>query len=179
MILPLVTCYFMCKRGWVGLQHLHILSAKGIFQGKKVEAFNALVKDFLDQTLDSILQPKVLACFRQAQSRGEYTALLSNSPGFIVQQIAGRLGFDRFAGTEYLVRDGKFCAQILKSMEGPNKAAFVEAELQRLKLTKERAAAYSDSILDAAFLESAGSPVAVNPDKKLMVYAQARGWVVL
>lgn len=134
-----------------------------------------LVKDFLDQTLSDILDPTVLGYFHEAKARGEYTALLSNSPSFIVQSIADRLGFDRCAGTEYVVHNGKFCAKILKSMEGSDKALIVSAELQRLHLKKEDATGYSDSILDLPFLLSVGNPIIVNPDKKLMEYAQKHG----
>src|SRR5438552_3125234 len=42
-----------------------------------------------------------------------------------------------------------------------------------------RCHAYSDSVNDLPMLELVGNPVAMNPDRKLLVIARKRGWQVL
>lgn len=175
---PLFISYLLCKRGWIGLQHLHIQAAKTLFQGKELIFIESLVGDFLDQ-INEMLQPEIWAHFREAKAAGYYTALLSNSPCFLVKEIARRLGFDTAKGTEYATNNGKICPEITRHMEGAEKAEFVAAELLRLGLKREDAMAYSDSFLDLPFLESVGIPIAVNPDKKLLKHAKNRGWRVI
>ncbi len=61
---------------------------------------------------------------------------------------------------------------------GQGKLARAEALAQALGADLSRAIFYSDSITDLPLLERVGEAVAVNPDKKLLREARARGWRV-
>src|SRR5205807_1316379 len=81
------------------------------------------------------------------------------------------LGFDGALGTVCEVRDGVYTGRALRSMHAENKAAAV----RELGFDLDECTAYSDSHTDLPLLEAVGTPVAVNPDRRLRAVAAQRG----
>ena len=76
-------------------------------------------------------------------------------------------------------KDGVFTGRLVGDiLHGPGKKHAVAALAALQQLDLEKCTAYSDSINDLPMLEMVGSPVAVNPDRKLRRYAEERGWTV-
>jgi len=131
---------------------------------------------FVDLYIGEMVYFPAFERLRRAQHMGHYTCILSNSPSFLVRFIAVKFGVDGYRSSEYGVdKDQRLC-QILKILQGEDKARSVEELLSGLNIQKEVSIAYSDSYLDLPFLLSAGTAVAVNPDRKLTRIAQKMGW---
>ena len=97
----------------------------------------------------------------------------------IVEAIAGDLGFDGALGTVCEVSDGVYTGRSLRAMHGEAKADAVRELARREEIDLPASTAYSDSTADLPFLEAVGTPVAVNPDRRLRRTARERRWEVL
>lgn len=101
--------------------------------------------------------------------------MLSSSPDFLVQEIARRLQFDRWQGTEYAVdKDGNLC-HIATLIEGRAKLQWA----QKGSFQAHQIVALSDSWEDILLLKWVGKAVAVNPDRRLRMMAKEKGWEIL
>ena len=116
---------------------------------------------------------------RRAQHQGHYTVILSNGPSFIVGPIAEYLGVNEWYSSHYDVDDkGNFSA-VRFVLLGEGKATCMDELAGRLETSRSKVTAYSDSDLDLPFLKAAGTPVAVNPNAKLLKISKEHSWEVL
>jgi len=175
----LMGCYFCHKIGLMSMSTLHQQACQHLFQGKSIEILAKHVDVFLDSQLDEMLSDEMICRFDDAKSQGHYTVLLSSSPDFIVGEIARRMGFHAWAGTEYSLISDQNIGDVGQLMEGENKAQYVRCLMKEMDLTKDKITAYTDSSLDIPFLEAVGNPVAVNPDKKLRKLSEERNWTII
>lgn len=175
----LILCYGFHSVGLLSTQRLHFLSFKTIFKAQSGVLFSGLVSEFLDVCLQGLLSIPVLEAFQKAKQEGHYTAIFSNSPDFLVAPIADRLGFDLSVSTPYLVNASGFFVSVGTVMDGLKKASALKALANHLQVTQENIYAYSDSHQDLPFMEAAGHPIAVRPDRLLKYISTRRGWATL
>lgn len=175
----LLACYLGHKIGFLSTTRLHSNACRYFFQGKSIDELDGYVCSFLDEHLPSMLNQTILMKFLDAKSLGHYTVLLSNSPDFLVGEIAKRLDFHEWAATEYVLHEDHRIADVGLLMEGVAKAKFVKNLIERMGISRETITAYSDSFLDIPFLDSVGNPIAVNPDRKLRKLSKQKGWTIL
>jgi phosphoserine phosphatase len=114
-----------------------------------------------------------------AQHLGHYTLILSNSPSFLVSVFARCFGVDDWKATRYAIDHQENLSHIDVIFQGEEKAKYVNEIASQLHISKEDVTAYSDSYLDLPFLLTAGTPIAVNPDRKLKKYSESHSWTVL
>lgn len=134
-----------------------------------MEEFLPYIDSFLDKYLDQLLYLPAIQRLRERLNVGE-VVLLSNSPHFLVQKISKRLGISNIRATEYRVDDKGLLCDIGLLMDGKAKAEC----LKNFPFSEKEA--YTDSILDLPFLESATIKIAVRPDRKLAKLAHQNGW---
>ena len=85
--------------------------------------------------------------------------------------------FDMFTVAESV--DGVFTGRLVGDiLHGPGKKHAVAALATIEGLDLDRCTAYSDSANDMPMLTMVGTPVAINPDRKLRNIAEERGWIV-
>lgn len=173
--------FYYVKHTFFGmsLSDLHNHVFEHLLRGKSLEQLKENVAPFLQDYLFSQIYPPVLAELRLAQHLGYYTLILSNSPSFLVEKIALLLGVNEWRATQYAVdKEQKLC-HITSIMQGEEKASCVQEIAGRLSIGKEQITAYSDSFLDLPLLLSAGTPIAVNPDRKLRRFSEQNKWLIL
>ncbi len=175
----LLLCYLCHKMGLMSVSLLHREACYHFFCGKSVPELKVHIDNFLNANLSKVLNEPIIGRFHEAKHQGHYTVLLSSSPDFLVSEIAKRLGFHDWAATEYILSKDQTIEEIGQLMEGETKADYVRRLQQRMSFKAEHMTAYTDSILDLAFLEAVGNPVAVNPDRKLRKLSNERGWPVI
>ena len=110
---------------------------------------------------------------------GDQIAIASSSIGLIVAPLAAELSiatvlatgleFDKEVATGRLATPPCF---------GDEKRDRVIALAAALRIPMEAVTFYSDSRLDLPLLRSVGTPVAVNPDRRLRRAAQKHGWEI-
>jgi HAD superfamily hydrolase (TIGR01490 family) len=145
-------------------------------RGFPVEELRLLVSG----ALEPVLKPRVFAdsfaLARAHQARGELVYVVSATLQEILDALAAELGFDGAAGTVAAVEDGRYTGRVERLLDKP---AAVRELAARDGVDLAASTAYSDGVADLAFLESVGTPVAVNPDRALRRIARERGWQVL
>lgn len=161
------------------LLSLHRNVFASMLKGRSLPAIEENVEPFLKSYLFSKMYPPVLSRLRRAQHLGHYTLILSNSPSFLVNKIAQLLGVDEARATEYAVDKDHNLSHITSIMQGKDKASCVNEIAQKLSIDRANITAYSDSILDLPLLLSAGTAIAVNPDRKLRRFSENHHWTIL
>jgi phosphoserine phosphatase len=97
----------------------------------------------------------------------------------LVGPIANALGIHEWHSSHYAVDHENRFSHISRIVQAEEKIAYLKQVAERLKIAPENATAYSDSILDLAFLQSAGKAIAVNPDRRLKKTAIEYGWEII
>ncbi len=163
----------------MSLGDLHRKVFDALLRGRSLDKFEENVIPFLEEYLPSGINPIVMAQLKLAQHLGYYTLILSNSPSFLVEKIAKFLKVNDWRATSYAVDKQRNLCHIASIMQGEEKALCVKEIADRLSIAKDKITAYSDSFLDLPLLLSAGTPVAVNPDRKLRRFSELQNWAIL
>jgi HAD superfamily hydrolase (TIGR01490 family) len=150
-----------------------------VLRGFRPADMRQLVAEALEPVLRPLVYREPLALVARHRSAGERVYIVSAALQEIVDAIAADLGFDGALGTLCEVSDGVYTGRSLRALHGRAKADAVRELARREGIDLALSTAYSDSEADRPFLEAAGTPVAVNPDRGLRRIARERGWEVL
>lgn len=149
------------------------------YRGATVAALAAALRDVWEPCVVPGLSAGTMERLTQHQERGDRLVIVSASPRFVVAPAREILGVEGF-GTTMEVVDGRLTGRVQgEILEGAEKAKVVARLCAESGVDPADCWAYSDSILDRAFLESVGRPVAVGPDASLAALAAERDWPVL
>jgi len=163
----------------LSLSALHGKVFNQLLKGEDLKFFEEEVAHFLATNFHEFLYSPALTRLRRAQHEGHYTVILSAGPSFLVGPIANYLGVNEWYASKYKV-DAKGIFESIQSLvSGEEKAVYIKELIKKLKTVEERVTAYSDSHLDLPFLKSAGTPIAVNPNRKLLKISKAFSWEIL
>lgn len=163
----------------LSLTDLHHKVFDKFLKGAPLQLVQEEVAAFLKKDFYRFLYYPTFNRLRRAQHQGHYTVILSNGPSFIVGPIAEYLGVNEWYSSHYDVDvDGNFSA-VQSVLLGDGKATCMEELTRRLQTCTSQVTAYSDSDLDLPFLKSAGTPVAVNPNSKLLKVSKEHAWEII
>jgi HAD superfamily hydrolase (TIGR01490 family) len=153
---------------------------KAYLTGLNSKTIERLAADFVAADFPRHVFAPVVARLKQHLARGDVVLLLSGT----LQPIADALA--RTLGVKHV------CATLCEEIHGiyrsgpPDRHPFYHAKVPLARefaaqydLDLSRATAYSDSYHDTELLESVGSPVVVNGDRKLLPIALERNWEVM
>ena len=169
--------YFLRHRYFdMTLKQLHESVFKRFLQGVSLPYLERHVDGFVKTKFERLCYEPALRRLREAQERGDYTMILSNSPHFLVGPIAAHLGVDEWKATEYGIDSGGHLSRIESLFQGREKALYLEGRGDELGVPRESITAYSDSHLDLPFLSAAGKAVVVNPDYRLRRASKRHAW---
>ncbi|MDA0831117.1 MAG: HAD family phosphatase [Proteobacteria bacterium] len=143
----------------------------------------------LNQWHEEFMKVKVHPMITQAardlvlQFSGDLVAIVTATNSFITRPIADEFGIEHLIATEPEEIEGEFTGNVV------GEPSFREGKVSRvnqwlnaidLSLTSfEEALFFSDSINDLPLLDVVQTPIAVNPDPKLLDHARLKGWEVL
>jgi len=171
--------YFLHKIGLSSLYSMQQRIFNSLFLNASSDVFLKLTQEFVEKQLSYMRNEPVLNILETAKQQGHYTMILSSSPHFLVQSIAEKLQVDAWEATHYNSNSHNCFSHISYFLFSDDKAAALTLTAQQLHVEKNNIFAYSDSYLDLTFLQSAGNPVAVNPDRKLRKHCKQHQWRVL
>ena len=138
-------------------------------------------EDCAEMFSDLLLQrvfPEGIRRVRQHRAAGHKTLLVTGSLDLIVEPL--RVLFDEVACAKLGTReDGTLSGHLdAPPPTGELRATLIREYAEAEGLSLEDAVAYADSTSDLPMLEVVGNPVIVNPEARLAVIAQRRGWPV-
>ncbi len=143
--------------------------------------------DFMREVVQPAIRREALELVQAHRSAGDMLAIVTATNAFVTRPIAQALGVTELIATE-LARDttpggsGWYTGSIAGEPSfRQGKVTRVEQWLQARGWDWETAHTtfYSDSFNDLPLLERVTVPVATNPDARLRVLAQQRGWRIL
>lgn len=116
---------------------------------------------------------------RDLQSRSERIILATSSFDYSVQPLADYFGIDVVIASSFEFKDG-LCTGFIegRSAFGESKKKKVIKYLNENGLKAEDCVFYSDSHHDLPLMEYVGTPIAVNPDRKLRMKARKNNWKI-
>ena len=119
------------------------------------------------------------ACVREHKARGHGIVLLTGSLSFLMAPLQEELGADWLIATEAAVNGPSFTGETRGlHPRGENKLRLLLELAVAQGLDLDQSYGYGDHFQDFFFLGRCGHPVAVNPDRRLRLLAQRRGWPI-
>lgn len=154
--------------------------ALGLVAGHKVEELGALTELVFDEYITPKLWPETVRLAKEHVQAGREVWIVTASPQEIADIMAKRLGLTGGLGTNVARKNGILTGKLEgKALHGKAKARAVRQLAKERNISLKKSFAYSDSCNDLPMLTLVGNPVAVNPDKTLLVHARAGGWKIL
>ncbi len=163
------------------LEHVADIETRALsfVAGHHVAELTAIGEEIYDELMADKIWPGPYALARMHLAAGQRVWLVTATPVEVAEVIAVRLGLTGALGTVAEHHDGIYTGRLVGGiLHGQAKADAVRALAEREGLDLDRCAAYSDSANDLPMLSLVGTPVAINPDRRLREHARAQGWKV-
>ena len=138
-------------------------------KGHTVEEMNGVARDFFrDVQQKHFFEVAVPELFR-LREQGVRIVVVSASSDVYMRVLPEFLPVDAVISTVCETADGRYTGKFGKNCKGEEKVRRIQAWLdeQGLSIDKEHSSGYGDSPSDAPMLLLTGSPVLVNPKRKL------------
>ncbi len=111
--------------------------------------------------------------------RGDHLIIASSATQFVTRPLLRELNMDGIVCSMLELENGVLTGRVVDPIcYGPGKRELALEHLEQLDIPPSQATFYSDSITDLPLLEAVGTPVAVNPDLRLLLIAKKRGWPI-
>lgn len=106
--------------------------------------------------------------------QGHKVIFISGSPDFLVEKMAKKYGATDFKGTTYLVNeDNQFTGELIRMWDSVSKQAALDELIAKHQVDLANSYAYGDTTGDFSMLQMVGNPVAINPNKPLLLEIKA------
>ena len=101
---------------------------------------------------------------------GHQVFFISGSPDFLVSKMAEKYGATEYRGTRYLVdKDNRYTGEIIRMWDSTSKKKVLDEIIQKYDVDLEKSYAYGDTTGDLSMLKRMGNPVAINPNRELIM----------
>lgn len=108
------------------------------------------------------------------KEQGHNVFFISGSPDFLVSRMAEKYGVTEYRGTLYKVdKDNKFTGQIVRMWDSESKQKELNDLISKYDVDLENSYAYGDTMGDFSMLKMMGNPIAINPNKELLLAIRA------
>ncbi|MCO5575406.1 hypothetical protein L7F22_029207 [Adiantum nelumboides] len=150
------------------------------YRGRAVQSKNQMS----DLIYRNYYRPRIFSgavdLIRKLKQDGYQIVFVTGCLDFLIAPLARELGADFVYAAELVEENGRFTGQ-LKGMASSNaeKADRVLEYAKKYGVSLADSLAFGDSVADLPMLEIVGHPHAVNPDARLQVLAEKRGWPVI
>lgn len=155
---------------------------------KALEDFAGKEESWLIKTCDEwfpqYVLPEIQARGRELvkihRDAGDLVAIVTAATSYVAHPVARELGIDHVVCSELEVApDGRFTGKPIEPLcYGEGKITRAASFLEKYGIGFDKVTFFSDSITDLPLLSKVDVPIAVNPDRRLLRAARARGWQV-
>ena len=151
------------------------------YVGKTHEEIHEIILPFVQKVIEPMINIFALKLIHDHHDKGDKILLASATNELIVRPIAKRLEIKNVIGTNVGFHNGTCTGEFIPpSALGTGKLELVNRWMQDNQFnTFAGVTFYSDSINDLPLLEAVEFPKAVNPDTKLELISQERGWEII
>jgi HAD superfamily hydrolase (TIGR01490 family) len=145
-----------------------------VFKGVDVNRLDKIMKAFIFTEFDSIKNIKAVGELEKHNTHDKKVILVTTSFEPIAKYAARFFHIHDYVATKLEIKNGKYTGKILGKINYKN-----EKVASLCKYDFEGSFAYSDHNSDIPMLKKATYRYAVNPNKKLRIYAKNHGWFIL
>lgn len=104
------------------------------------------------------------------KDQGHKVFFISGSPDFLVSKMAEKYGVTEYRGTLYKVdEENKFTGEIVKMWDSESKQRVLNELIEKYNIDLDKSYAYGDTTGDLSMLRMMGNPVAINPNRHLLM----------
>jgi len=161
----------------------YVMNAVGVFgkqlKGVPFEDVANAAGEVIEEKKDRVYR-YTRDLIKDLKKQGYFLLAISHSPRFIAEGFGFEAGFDKTYGFWYETGpSGNFTGTIQDEDMMRNKAAILQRAVRKEELTLEGSIGVGDTESDIPMLEEVETPIAFNPNQKLLEHARKRGWKVV
>ncbi len=135
---------------------------------------------WFDEMVHRFIRPEMPALIEAHRAAGHRVCILTASTPYVTVPLSERLGVQEWIASRLEVVEGLFTGNLVKPLcFGAGKIHWASEWARERGVDLSRSWFYTDSITDLPMCEAVGTPVLVNPDRKLRREGKRRGWRVL
>jgi len=150
------------------------------FAGKEESWLIKSCDEWFPQYVLPEIQARGRELVKQHKDAGDLVAIVTAATRYVARPVARELGIDHVICSELEVDEsGRFTGRVVEPMcYGEGKITRARSLLEEHGIGFDQVTFFSDSITDLPLLSKVSVPVAVNPDRRLLRAARARGWQI-
>ena len=177
-LVELISAITQFSLGTMGFSAL-MTSAAQFMRGVKEEEYIAFGQELYEQQIARKVYPESRALVQAHMAKGHTVAVISSATPYQVEPMAIDLDIEHIICSRYEVVNGEFTGAIERPLcFGEGKVLAAESLAGKYDINLDQSYFYSDSDDDLQLLERVGHPQPLNPNSKLAVIAEERGWPV-
>ena len=151
----------------------------GFIEGHTVTELTEIATEVYEDSIAGRIWPGTRALAQMHLEVGQQVWLVTAAPVEVAGIIAARLGLTGALGTTAEHIEGVYTGRLKGGLlHGAAKADAVRALAHEHGFDLARCFAYSDSYNDLPMLSLVGHPCAINPDGRLLAYAEEQDWQI-
>jgi HAD superfamily hydrolase (TIGR01490 family) len=150
------------------------------YEGFSEDRLLALAEEAFDTVIRPALYPGARDLVQASLDKGHDVILVSGALDFLMEHLSAHLGATGIIANKLEIKDRYATGKLLRPVvAGPEKARLIREDARARGHNLDDCFAYSDSYSDVPMLSVVGHPAAVNPDRRLLLLAQAYHWPII
>lgn len=148
-----------------------------LLAGVYIEELKGVNKSYIEFIADQVIKLNGDMVYKYSRDQiewhkkqGHKVFFISGSPDFLVSRMAEKYGVTEFRGTLYKVDDeNKFTGEIVRMWDSESKQKQLYELIEKYDVDLLNSFAYGDTTGDLSMLKLVGNPIAINPNKQLLL----------
>ncbi len=157
-----------------------MIATSQFLRGIREDAYINFGRELFESHIARLIYPESRALVQAHLKKGHTVAIISSATPYQVEPAAHDLGIDKVLCTRLEVDEkGNFTGAVIQpTCFGQGKVTAAESLAEEYGVDLDKSFFYSDSDDDIQLLERVGNPRPLNPNSRLMMIADRRGWPV-
>jgi HAD superfamily hydrolase (TIGR01490 family) len=148
-----------------------------ILAGVYLEELKGIKREHIEFVANNVIESNWDMVYKYSREQiewhrkmGHEVFFISGSPDFLVSKMAEKYGATEYRGTKYLVdADNCYTGEIIRMWDSTSKKKVLDEIIDKYQVDLVRSYAYGDTKGDLSMLRRMGNPVAINPNKELLL----------
>ena len=173
--------YDQYKQGALDIHGYVAFTLEPVMQLDRIQR-KQLLAEFMKQSVEPIILDKGRELVRTHLDAGDFCIIITATNEFLSTPIATLFNADLIIATELQISNDMYNGKISGTpcyQDGKVLKLNAWLDQQETRFNLSDAVFYSDSINDLPLLQEVATPVAVDPDQRLLEKAESEGWRIL
>lgn len=152
-----------------------------ILAGVYLEELKGVDRSYIDYIAEHVIKSNGDMVYKYSRNQiewhkkqGHNVFFISGSPDFLVSKMAEKYGATEYRGSLYKVDDkNRFTGEIVKMWDSVSKQKELNNLIEKYDVDLVSSYAYGDTTGDFSMLKMIGNPVAINPNRELLLEIRA------